>query len=333
MHRNRLARLAITLALVSAAALPTLATAQTTRTSIPRYKHIFVIMMENHGYDEIIGNANAPIINSLAQRYGLATNYFGVTHPSEPNYVASIGGSYFGIQDDAPYYTHTIAALAWPSQLESEGLSWKSYQQSMPYAGYPGDDLPQRQQCALRRQAQPLPELRQHHEQQSGVAEERADGRSSRPTWHRPVPNLSYIAPDQCHDMHGGPSACPTQNRGDPQDNFLIPAGRLDYVGGLVQGIMRSPAWRTGNNAIVVVWDEDDLYHGRAAATPTPAVARSRPSSSPTTARAACRTPRRTTTTRCCRRSRMRLAWAACSSPATPRTSRPWRRSSRPRSS
>src|SRR5690242_6375297 len=54
--------------------------------SIPRYEHIIVIIAENHGYDQIIHKANAPNINTLAQKYGLATDYYGVVHPSKANY-------------------------------------------------------------------------------------------------------------------------------------------------------------------------------------------------------------------------------------------------------
>ena len=52
---------------------------------VPRYNHIVEIMMENTSYPTIIGNPLAPNINALASKYGLATDYFGVTHPSEPN--------------------------------------------------------------------------------------------------------------------------------------------------------------------------------------------------------------------------------------------------------
>src|SRR5436305_15206253 len=62
------------------------------RSSVPHYQHIIEIMMENTSYGTIIGNSLAPNINALANRYGLATNYSGVTHPTEPNYVANIGG-------------------------------------------------------------------------------------------------------------------------------------------------------------------------------------------------------------------------------------------------
>jgi hypothetical protein len=46
-------------------------------TGVPAYSHIFYIMMENHSYDEIIGNAGAPHINALATTYGLATPITG----------------------------------------------------------------------------------------------------------------------------------------------------------------------------------------------------------------------------------------------------------------
>jgi hypothetical protein len=63
--------------------------------------HIFFIMMENHATNQIIGNtADAPFINQLAHRFGLATNYHGVTHPSLPNYLAAISGDIQGIYDD-----------------------------------------------------------------------------------------------------------------------------------------------------------------------------------------------------------------------------------------
>src|ERR1700676_92980 len=63
--------------------------------------HIFFIMMENHPTNHIIGNtADAPFINQLAQRYSVATNYHGVTHPSLPNYLSAISGDFQGIWDD-----------------------------------------------------------------------------------------------------------------------------------------------------------------------------------------------------------------------------------------
>ena len=54
---------------------------------------ISIGMMENTGYDSLTGNPNAPWINFAATTYGLATSYFGVTHPGQPNYIAATSGS------------------------------------------------------------------------------------------------------------------------------------------------------------------------------------------------------------------------------------------------
>jgi hypothetical protein len=62
--------------------------------------HVFVIMMENQAYSQIIGNPNAPYINQLAQSANLATNYYGIGHPSLTNYLEMVGGSNFGVQSD-----------------------------------------------------------------------------------------------------------------------------------------------------------------------------------------------------------------------------------------
>jgi len=61
--------------------------------SVPHYDHIFLIVEENHGFADVIGNRASPNLNALANRFGLATRYFGVAHPSEPNYVALMGGT------------------------------------------------------------------------------------------------------------------------------------------------------------------------------------------------------------------------------------------------
>ena len=68
------------------------------------YDHIFVIVEENHSFTDVIGNSAAPNLNALASAYGVATNFFAVTHPSEPNYVALLGGSPFTVNSDNAYY-------------------------------------------------------------------------------------------------------------------------------------------------------------------------------------------------------------------------------------
>lgn len=67
---------------------------------VPHLDHVFIIMMENHGYSQIVNNPNAPYINKLAKSANTATNYYAIGHPSLTNYLEVVGGSNFGIQDD-----------------------------------------------------------------------------------------------------------------------------------------------------------------------------------------------------------------------------------------
>src|SRR5262249_3456104 len=92
-------------------------------TTFPQYDHVFLIIEENEGSNQIIGNKFAPILNALGANYGLATNYTGVADPSEPNYVAMLGGDTFGISSDDPYWfpAQSVNAENLISQLEAAG--------------------------------------------------------------------------------------------------------------------------------------------------------------------------------------------------------------------
>ncbi len=57
-------------------------------------------MMENHGYNQIANNPNAPFINQFAASANAATDYFAIAHPSVTNYLEVVGGSNFGVQTD-----------------------------------------------------------------------------------------------------------------------------------------------------------------------------------------------------------------------------------------
>ena len=63
---------------------------------MPRLDHVFLIMEENNGFHDVIGNKAAPNLNYLATTFGLQTNYFGVSPCcSESNYVQLLGGKAF----------------------------------------------------------------------------------------------------------------------------------------------------------------------------------------------------------------------------------------------
>jgi len=76
-----------------------------------QFDHIVIVIEENHEESQVIGDPNMPYINGLANKGALMTNSHGVTHPSEPNYLALISGSTFGYTDDACGNTVTGSCL------------------------------------------------------------------------------------------------------------------------------------------------------------------------------------------------------------------------------
>src|SRR5262249_19741292 len=103
MTRPRLRILLALTALLAGATLAPGPAAASPDGTVPHYDHIVLVVEENHGFADIIGNPHAPELNRLAQTYGLATQYFGTSDPSAPNYVAMLGGSDFGIADNNPF--------------------------------------------------------------------------------------------------------------------------------------------------------------------------------------------------------------------------------------
>src|SRR4051812_21509385 len=67
---------------------------------VPRPDHVIICMMENHSYQQIIGSASAPYINSLLPISAQLEEYYGLTHPSQPNYLMLFSGSDQGESTD-----------------------------------------------------------------------------------------------------------------------------------------------------------------------------------------------------------------------------------------
>jgi phospholipase C len=78
---------------------------------IPHLDHVFVIMMENHSYGQLVGNPNAPFINHYMETANAGVNYFAVAHPSLTNYLEVVGGSNFGVLSDSAPDWHNAACL------------------------------------------------------------------------------------------------------------------------------------------------------------------------------------------------------------------------------
>ncbi len=360
-------------AVLAAASLvsPAFANGNNVPQDMPHLDHVFVIMMENHGYQQVYGNPNEPYLNSIIQsgKVSLATNYFAVGHPSLTNYLEIVGGSNFGVRSDNPpdwgntncspnivagtvnadgplagypapppnvkldpksvvcpisgfgKDADTPAVDNWneiypPSnflfladvdgvkavppgfttgksiadQLTQVGLSWKSYQESLPLGGAYGVNnsngtvsnltdftyLPGFSQDYVALYAVKHNPFAYFQSVQQGYP--RNNGMKNVVGFDGPgglfadlatgdVPSFSFIAPNQCDDQHGKGGAgdfC----AGDPGSDGLL-AGlnpALIQQGDvtlqrLVESIEASPVWNQGRNAIVIVWDEND-YSG-----------------------------------------------------------------------
>ena len=191
----------------------TSAAAQPSAAAVPPLNHVFVIVEENNGFNDIIGNPAAPNFNSLARKFGLASDYFGVSHPSEPNYVGLLGGNTFGIHTDDAYWTHEVRAPSLISQLDHAGISWKAYMQGAPHPGYQGICYPAK--CNGAPDSDPL-YVSKHDGIQNYVSSlNPRDWSRQVPLGQLPgdlasgnVPRFNYVIPDECHDMHGDPPYC-----------------------------------------------------------------------------------------------------------------------------
>src|SRR5437868_4864139 len=113
-------------------AMAAIATAQ-----VPQSAHVVVVVEENHSYSQVIGNSSMPYLNSLANKYGLAVNYYGNTHPSIGNYFMLSTGKMI-TNDDR--YTGTVTSNNLVRVALTSGVTWKSYAESLPWVGYTGGD-------------------------------------------------------------------------------------------------------------------------------------------------------------------------------------------------
>ncbi len=98
---------------------------------VPPFDHVFLVMMENTDYRQVIGDArNAPYMNSLAARGTLLADYQAVYHPSDQNYLAIAGGDTF-VRGGVYFPTIRVTARNLGDLLEAAGKSWKAYLEGM----------------------------------------------------------------------------------------------------------------------------------------------------------------------------------------------------------
>lgn len=205
------------------------------------FSHVFVIVMENTGYAQAIGNPNLPTLNALARKYGLATNYTGVAHPSLPNYVALLFGSTFGSRSNDPSQSFGGDNLA--LQLERASLSWRGYFQGLPSVGWNGGAAgnygKKHNPFMLSADIAGNAKRRENVVKLDALSADLNSGKA---------PNFALIVPDVCHDMHGALNCFwepGLQRMGDA------------FIKTWTEKIMASSAW-TGNAAIVITFDESE---------------------------------------------------------------------------
>src|SRR6266516_3052555 len=102
---------------------------------VPQSRHVWIVTEENHSYESVIGNSNMPYFNSLAAKYGLATQYYSEQHNSLSALMWLVAGQPItsNNQTTTCYNLDNITR-----HLIAQGYTWRSYQEDLPYPGFTG---------------------------------------------------------------------------------------------------------------------------------------------------------------------------------------------------
>ena len=202
----------------------------------PVFDHVLVIVLENKEYVQVIGAAEAPTFNRLARRYAQLTNYFGVAHPSLPNYLALVSGSTQGISSDCTDCTVDAPNLA--DTLEAAGRTWKTYAEGLPAPGFLGASAGR-----YVKKHNPFVYFRDVLAQPRRLARVVPLTRLRSDLTARRLPDFSLVVPDLCHDMH----------------DCSVATGDA-WLAGFLPPLLESPEIR--RSVIFVVFDEGTTSEG-----------------------------------------------------------------------
>ena len=202
--------------------------------------HVFLIVLENHGYGQVIGNPGMPYLNSLANAHSLAGNYFADAHPSIPNYFMLTTGNLETLDDG---FTGTITDDNLVRALTGASKTWKAYVESLPSTGYTGPNTGR----YLKRH-NPFAYL-------SDVTGSSAQAANMVPFSQFPadlaagtLANFVYILPDAQDDAHDCPAAIP--NCTDEQKLEAADA----WLKNNIDPLINSPKF--GNSVLLITFDE-----------------------------------------------------------------------------
>lgn len=195
---------------------------------LSRPDHVVVVIEENRGYSQIMHMRNSnSYIHALAKRGALFTQSYGVTHPSQPNYLALFSGSTQGITRNSCPHSFDTDNLA--SSLLGAGLSFASFSESLPAVG----DLI----CssgAYQRKHNPAANW-----QGASLPPEVNKRFADFPQDFSGLPTVSFVIPDQDNDMHDGSF--------ETADDWL-----KKHIDPYVDWAMKH------NSLLILTWDEDD---------------------------------------------------------------------------
>jgi phosphatidylinositol-3-phosphatase len=160
---------------------------------LPRPDHVVIVVEENKLYSLIVGNPDAPHINSLLPQAAVFTNSFALTHPSQPNYLALFSGSFQGVTNNsapppgAPYAAPNLGSL-----LIASGRSFAGFSEDQPSAGFLG----------------PFHDhYRRRHNPWSNFSNVPPESnlpytRFPTPDQYDALPTVSFVIPNLLNDMH-----------------------------------------------------------------------------------------------------------------------------------
>ncbi len=222
--------------------------------NFPHMDHVFVIMMENTAYDDLLDPANThtTFIQSLANTYGLETNYSGVTHVSLPNYLAATSGSTWGSNSDDVDQASLLDHANIVDQFEQANISWKAYMEDLPS---PGDPTDQTADGLYVRKHNPFLLYPDVYNDPARADKVVPLSQLTTDLATNKVPQFVWITPNQCNNMHGGTPTCPYADSPTDANQAALYQDGNDFLQTWVTAIMNSKAW-TGHSAIFVTWDE-----------------------------------------------------------------------------
>jgi acid phosphatase len=224
---------------------------------IAHFEHVFIVVEENESYDDVIGNVtDMPYLNMLADKYGLATNYYANTHPSINNYFFLTAGRRGTrspwIRNLSDEYPGDVAGNNVASVLTANGKTWKAYMESIPRVGYVGDD-----RFPYVKRHNPFAYFESVRESKAapGQHSERDNivpfDNFARDLQNDSLPNYSFIVPNLYNDGHHDPVTHRMAFCGDPLALQNIDKWLANNMGSLVG----SATFQHGS-LLIIIFDE-----------------------------------------------------------------------------